>query len=201
MEATAWSDYCCPWAYVGVDRTRHIAGLAVNVTTLPFELHPEWSVEGIAVRAAGRFGDTLSMLSDLAGEVDMVLNVPSRLPSTRLALMTMEVVRDEAPHRWWAAHEALFGAVWIEGRNLADPVELADLLDHCGIEHSEAIVAAGVEGTMNARVMAAKEAAYDAGATGTPSWWLDDRLLVPGLHTRDQMTNWVERLRARPVSR
>src|SRR4051794_35519593 len=54
MEATAWSDYLCPWAYLGRDRTRLMRDLGVTVTVQAYELHPEIPAEGVAVRPGGR---------------------------------------------------------------------------------------------------------------------------------------------------
>jgi predicted DsbA family dithiol-disulfide isomerase len=200
VNATAWSDYCCPWAYVGMDRTRHLMSLGVNVTTLGFELHPEWPPTGIAVQTNGRFGETLRLLAALAADVNMTLNVPARLPSTRLALATMELVRAEQPHRWWTAHEMLFAALWERGRDLGDRQTLIDELQSASIERADALVTSAEGGAAATALATAKEQGYDIGASGTPSWWLDQRLLVPGLQTREQMTQWVERLRARPAS-
>jgi predicted DsbA family dithiol-disulfide isomerase len=30
--------------------------------------------------------------------------------------------------------------------------------------------------------------------TGAPAWWLDDRLLIPGVQDRTTLERWVERL-------
>jgi len=30
--------------------------------------------------------------------------------------------------------------------------------------------------------------------TGTPAWWVDDRLLIPGVQERDTLERWVGRL-------
>ena len=46
VEAVVWSDYLCPWCYVGRDRTAAIEDLGVQVTPLPYELHPEIPPEG-----------------------------------------------------------------------------------------------------------------------------------------------------------
>ncbi|MET0882676.1 MAG: hypothetical protein ABWZ13_00875, partial [Acidimicrobiales bacterium] len=30
--------------------------------------------------------------------------------------------------------------------------------------------------------------------TGTPAWWVDDRLLIPGVQERDTLERWIRRL-------
>src|SRR3954469_21890874 len=46
MHATVWSDYICPWAYLGRDRTNLLRALGVTVMPQPYELHPELPPEG-----------------------------------------------------------------------------------------------------------------------------------------------------------
>jgi predicted DsbA family dithiol-disulfide isomerase len=36
--------------------------------------------------------------------------------------------------------------------------------------------------------------AVERGVTGTPAWWVDDRLLIPGVQDRDTVERWVGRL-------
>jgi predicted DsbA family dithiol-disulfide isomerase len=198
VQALGWSDYCCPWAYVGQHRTSVLESLGVSVTTLPYELHPEWGPDGIAVSTGGRFGDVLRHLTAEAESAGLRLVAPTRLPSTRLALLTMEVVRIEQPNAWMPAHRQLFAAVWEHGLNLNDETVLADMLTAVGITGAAALIDAARGHASQERVDAAREQAHDVGATGTPAWWVDGRLLIPGLQDPDQLARWVERLRARP---
>jgi predicted DsbA family dithiol-disulfide isomerase len=41
---------------------------------------------------------------------------------------------------------------------------------------------------------ASVEAAYDAGVTGTPAWYLDNRALIPGVQARETYERVVSRL-------
>ena len=41
MRAVVWSDYICPWCYLGQDRTALLESLGVEVTVLPFEEHAD----------------------------------------------------------------------------------------------------------------------------------------------------------------
>ena len=43
MEATCWSDYLCPWCYLGQDRSALMASLGLEVVHLPYELLAEVS--------------------------------------------------------------------------------------------------------------------------------------------------------------
>src|SRR3954447_16812739 len=54
VHVTMWSDYICPWAYLGRDRTDLLRSLGVDVTSRPYELHPELPPEGRTMRPGGR---------------------------------------------------------------------------------------------------------------------------------------------------
>ena len=54
MHAVVWSDYICPWAYLGRDRTVLLCSLGVDVVPLPYELHPELPPQGRTIRPDGR---------------------------------------------------------------------------------------------------------------------------------------------------
>jgi predicted DsbA family dithiol-disulfide isomerase len=54
MEVKVWSDYICPWCYLGRDRTALLRTLDVVATPLPFELHPELPPQGRHVKPNGR---------------------------------------------------------------------------------------------------------------------------------------------------
>ena len=62
MEARCWSDYLCPWCYVGRASSATIEELGVEVVHLPYELHPEIPPEGRAVRPDGRLGPTFDRI-------------------------------------------------------------------------------------------------------------------------------------------
>jgi predicted DsbA family dithiol-disulfide isomerase len=44
------------------------------------------------------------------------------------------------------------------------------------------------------------EEAYDAGISATPSWYIDDRLVIPGVQDRTYYEHMVNRLRAKQLS-
>jgi predicted DsbA family dithiol-disulfide isomerase len=50
LDVVVWSDLCCPWCYLGQDRTAHLRSLGCTVTELPFDLHPEWGPQGVPVK-------------------------------------------------------------------------------------------------------------------------------------------------------
>ncbi|MEO6987107.1 MAG: DsbA family protein, partial [Aquihabitans sp.] len=86
MDATCWSDYLCPWCYLGQHRDRLLVDLGVTVTHLPYELHPEIPPEGRAVRPDGRLRTTFDRVEAACDEAGMPFRRPTRMPNTRRAL-------------------------------------------------------------------------------------------------------------------
>ncbi|HZQ86891.1 MAG TPA: DsbA family protein [Acidimicrobiales bacterium] len=198
MEAVVWSDYLCPWCYVGTDRTALLETLGVRVTPMPFELHPRIPVEGITLRE--RWGESYDRAVAMYARIEEECNAvglpfkrPERVPNTRRVLETAECVRQTWPDAFPALDKAFFAAHFVEGRFLGDPDVVDELVDAAGAD--AATVRKEVDaGKWFEALRASVEAANDAGATGTPAWFLDNRALIPGVQARETYERVVSRL-------
>lgn len=198
MDAVVWSDYICPWCYVGLDRTALLEARGVRVRPLPFELHPDLPVEGLSITALRPGGRTAVLYDRIAAECEEVglpFRRPDRIPNSRRALETAVAVERVAPLAFAAFHRGLFAAHFVEGLAIDHPDVLAGLLAEAGADPAtvtEALEAGAATGVLDA----AREAAYDAGASGTPSWLIEGRALIAGLQPRDRYERVVDRLLA-----
>jgi predicted DsbA family dithiol-disulfide isomerase len=185
VRAVVWSDYICPWCYLGQDRTALLESLGVEVTVRPYELHPEIPVGGVATER--RF----SRIAAACTEVGLPFAAPTRTPNSRRALIAAEAVRISAPAAFAVLHRSLFAAHFVEGRDIGDQRVIDELVADAGadpdaIERDPALLFASVE------------AAHDNNVAGTPAWWIEDRLLIPGVQDRDYYIRMLERLSSRP---
>lgn len=194
VKARLWSDYLCPWCYVGQDRSALMEDLGVELTRSPYELHPDIGPEGRRPRPGGRLDAVHARIEDECAAVGLPFRRPTRIPSTRRALEMAEVVRTAHPLAFAALDAALFRAHFVDGAPLDD----ADLLDQLVTESGapavevRAALDAGVGAALLDRSMAE---ARDAGVASTPTWLLGD-FLIPGLQPRDTVERWVSRLLA-----
>jgi predicted DsbA family dithiol-disulfide isomerase len=196
MRAVLWSDYLCPWCYIGRDRTALLAELGVDVTVLPYELHPEIPPDGRRIRPGGRLAPVFERVEAMCAEVGLAFRRPDRMPNTRRALQTAEVVRRRWSESFSALHDALFDAHWLRGDPIDDPVLLDRLVGQAGAPADQ--VRASVEdGTAELALEEAMVQAHEHGVTSTPAWWVDDRLLIPGAQPRETIRRWVTRLQER----
>jgi predicted DsbA family dithiol-disulfide isomerase len=198
VQAVVWSDYLCPWCYLGRERTDFLESLGVRVTPLPYDLHPELPAVGRRVSPNGRLAEVHARIGAECAAVGLPFNAPEHIPNTRLALRAAEVVRARWPDTFAAVDRALFHAVFVTGDDIGDLPVLGEVLARGGVD-GDAVIAALDAGEGIPALRQSMEAAHEAGVSGTPAWLLDGRLLIPGVQDHESIKIWVERMsRPRP---
>jgi predicted DsbA family dithiol-disulfide isomerase len=193
VRAVLWSDYICPWCYLGRDRTQLLAQLGVTVDHRAFDLHPEMPEHGTTVRPGGRLEAVLERIAVECREIGLPFSVPARLPRSRLALETAEVVRAHHLNAFAALDDALFAAVFVAPRDIADQRVIDELV--CASGAPADAVRTAVDAGDGARLLEeSMSQAREHGVAATPAWLVDDRLVIPGALPRDQITRWVHRM-------
>ena len=195
VDAVLWRDYLCPWCYLGRDRTALLIDLGVTVTARAFELHPEVRPEGRPVRSDGRFAAVLDHIAQQCAEVGLPFRAPTRIANTRTALETIELVGSMAPEAFAAVDAAFYEAQWVQDRDLGDPAVIDGILGDLGVDATE-VASARADGDGTRALDAAMAEARARDVTGTPAWWVADRLLIPGVQERDTLERWIRRLAA-----
>jgi predicted DsbA family dithiol-disulfide isomerase len=169
------------------------------VTWLPFDLHPEYPVEGIPrAQLIARYGEDFHhRLRGAFEALALVYNPPSEVvPNTMRALRLTELARDRGLHRVF--HDRLMTAYWEEGRNIGDPDELLVLAAEMGLDDDEA--AEVVAGDLyRERVESVTSDAHSVGVTGVPAFVLDRKLLVLGAQSRDVFEQALAQIERAPI--
>jgi predicted DsbA family dithiol-disulfide isomerase len=196
MQVQLWSDYICPWCYLGRDRTELLVSLRVPVTPLPFELHPDLPPHGRQVRPDGRLASVYDLIRRECEAVGMPFRPPTHVPNSRRALETAEIVRREWPASFAALDAALFDAHFVAGDDIGDVDVLDTLVDRAGAPAAE-VNAAVTRGEGIAAVTASIDTAREHGIAATPAWLFDESFVIPGVQPRDFFERVVSRLRAR----
>jgi predicted DsbA family dithiol-disulfide isomerase len=196
MEVKVWSDYICPWCYLGRDRTALLRALDVEVTQLPYELHPELPPQGRDVRPNGRLAAVYAAIGRECDDVGLPFRTPAHVPNSRRALETAEVVRRNWSASFATLDDALFNAHFVEGLDIGDPDVLLALIEQSGAPSTD-VVAALEAGEGNDAVTASIGSAQEIGVTATPAWLFGDSFVVPGVQPRELFERVVSRLRAR----
>jgi predicted DsbA family dithiol-disulfide isomerase len=168
------------------------------VTWLPFDLHPEYPVEGIPrAQLIARYGEQgIARVRSMFEHAGLEYNPhPDVVPNTMRALRVTELARDRGLHG--PVHDRLMEAYWTEARNIAVPDELRTLAVEAGLDAGEVDeVLAGDD--YRDRVLGATAQAHSIGVTGVPAFLLGQRLLVLGAQPREVFEQAVERLSSTP---
>jgi len=211
MRIDIWSDVVCPWCWIGKHRLqRGIALLgegapAFEIHWHPFLLDPEAGTTPVPLRESyyAKFGGIERTHQILASTQNTARGegLPMDFDRGQVKVTTLPA------HRllWLAAREgdadavieALFHAHFAEGRNLIDPVVLADAGAAGGLPRERvAALCAGDEGL--AEVRHALERAQAMGIRAVPSFVIDDRILVQGAQPPEVFADALRQAMAGP---
>ena len=193
MEATCWSDYLCPWCYVGQDRSAQMEALGLAVVHRPYELHPEIPPTGVPIRPNGRLAATFARIAAECEQIGLPFRAPVRMPDTRRALETAEWVRLHHPDAAGALHAGLFDAHFARGLALDDPDVLDRLVADAGAPAGSVRKAVDA-GAGRELVEVSMAEARAAGVSSTPTWVLEDGFAIPGALDRATLERWVTKI-------
>jgi predicted DsbA family dithiol-disulfide isomerase len=148
MQIDIYSDIVCPWCYVGkrrLERALTSIGGDVHVTWRPFQLNPTMPLDGMnrkayleakfgSLEAFGRMEEQLFA----AGAEERIPFAFEKIQRTPNTFATHRLV-------WYAAQEGkqdevvenLFGAYFLEGRNLGDVKTLTHVAVEAGLDRIE----------------------------------------------------------------
>jgi predicted DsbA family dithiol-disulfide isomerase len=194
MQALLWRDYLCPWCYLGRDRTALMHRLGVEIVPMGYELHPEVPFSGRSHRPGGRLDQLLDHIAAECDEVGLPFRKPTHTPNTRRVLEVAEVVRTRYPESFSSFDERCYEAHWVTGADLGDLDELSTIVSASGTSWPS--VQEQLNSGLGAELLAeSMKAAHELGVMATPAWWVDDRLLIPGVQSRATIERWIGRLR------
>jgi predicted DsbA family dithiol-disulfide isomerase len=165
---------------------------------LPFELHPEYPPEGIALADLHRrygFGvGEADPLRERFAAAGLDYNRPETVPNTRLALRMTELAREQGLHDPF--HNRLMDAYWSEATNIGDPDALRRLATEIGLDGDEVERVISDEPAYLDFVESSIRQAQSIGVNAVPAFLLDRRLIVLGAHPIEIFRRAFEQLAA-----
>jgi predicted DsbA family dithiol-disulfide isomerase len=172
----------------------------VQVTWLPFELHPEVPRGGMPAPAYVRraaTSDAGARLRQMAADSgrEIVFNT-EWMPNTRRALEASEHARERGRHE--AFHRAVFHRFYGEGKDIEQWDVLADAAREVGLDAS-AMQQATDSGRYTAVVDEHIHNAHAAGISGVPAYVLGNRYLIMGAQPYEVFQQVMTELGASPA--
>lgn len=179
--ATVFSDYICPFCYVGnarLDRLRARYDLKVNWCFI--EIHPETPPQGRPVSELGyapeRWRRMMEALEAMAREEGLSLAAHEFTANSRRALLLAEAAKEAGSEPFYALHRRLFEAFLAEGRNIGDEQVLRRLAAEVGLAE-ERVTAAWSDPCYAGRLRQNLASARELGVAATPTFFLGERRL------------------------
>ncbi len=195
-----FSDYTCPWCYVGWARLeaalrRVPEGVDVDVRWRPYEIHAEVQPEGMPVEdlaySPEQWAQMQEALRRSAAEEGLDVGKRPKVSNTHRALMAGEYARVEEAERFPAFHEALVKGYFAEGRDLGDPAVVEDIARSSGLDvgrMTQALDGGEYEGAITATTDTARQ----LGITGTPTFVFDERFVVVGAQPTEALLQAID---------
>ena len=139
LKITVYSDYICPFCYVGhhrLQRLRDDYDLKINWCFL--EIHPETSTAGEPIDSldypSEQWQQMMTNLERIAEEENIPLSKLSFITNSRDALLLSEAAKQCGREAFYKLHERLFSAYFVDGKNIGNKEVLSEIADSCGID-------------------------------------------------------------------
>ena len=138
LKISVFSDYICPFCYVGHHRLMRLTdsyNLKINWCFL--EIHPENSAEGEPVSSldypSEYWNQLMLNLKRVAAEENIPLSEHLFTTNSKDALLLGEAAKSCGRDMFYKLHEALFSAFFVDGKNIGDREILRDIAHSCDI--------------------------------------------------------------------
>ncbi len=193
---TVYSDYVCPFCYLGresLSQYQENREEPLRIDWHPFDLRsgkrgPDGEIDHDADDGKGedyyaRARENVRRLQEEYG-VEMAEELRTDVDSLNAQVAAVAVRDEHGYDTWLAFDEAVFEALWQDGRDIGDPDVLADLAADVGLDPGE-IEDAIRDETLRSRVRDQFEDATREGVTGVPTFVYGDhaaRGAVPPAH-------------------
>ncbi len=202
VPVTIFSDYTCPWCYIGsrrFDRLREDLpeDVELDVEWKPFEIHPEVPREGMPVEELGYPEEQWKAMqaqlrSQAAAEGLEITNRP-KVSNTHEALAASARVQRETPDRFSCFHNGLFRAYFSEGRDLGQRQVILDVAEECGLD-TESLDRILEEGRYDPILEETSRQARRRGVSGTPTFIFSDHYGAVGAQPVEYLRRVLERV-------
>ena len=182
--ATVFTDYICPFCYVGdvrLDRLREHFDLKINWCFV--EIHPETPVEGMPVSSLGyddaRWQQMMDNLATMAREDGISFRPHDFTTNSRKSLLLAEAARQADTEAFYRLHRRLFEAFFTEGLNIGDEAVLRDIAQQAGVA-DDVIASAWTDERFEQRLKEYLGAARQLEVSATPTIFFSQKNRLNG---------------------
>jgi predicted DsbA family dithiol-disulfide isomerase len=183
MKITVFSDYICPFCYIGVETLKQVRG-EVPAFTLEwkgYQIHPEYPATGISLeqrmRQIGRerYEMIWNNILALAANVGLTMRRPPLLTNSLMALEATEYAKEQGKGEVFS--QAVYQAYFQDGLNIGDLDVIHTLATEAGLD-ADALQIHLQERTYAPRLEAARQEAQQHGVSGVPTFVIGPAQIV-----------------------
>ena len=181
---TIYSDYVCPFCYLGresLSRYQADREEPLEIDWQPFDLRSgKRNADGSIDHSVddGKDDDYFEQAKESVRrlqekyDVEMAMDLATEVDSLDAQVASYYIKEHDDYETWLAFDEAIFAALWTEGRDIGDEDVLVDIAEDVGVDGDE-ITAALDDDTLHDEVTDEFVAAQQAGVTGVPTFAAD----------------------------
>ncbi|MBI3301734.1 MAG: DsbA family oxidoreductase [Deltaproteobacteria bacterium] len=204
MKITVFSDYICPFCYIGIETLRKVQP-EVPPFTLEwkgFQIHPEYPAAGIpaaqriAQHGQERYAAIWRNILSLAAGIGLEMSPPPVLTNSLMALEATEYAREQGKEE--AFSHAVYQAYFQQGQNIGDIDVLLSLAERTGLD-PHAVQDHLKEGTYVARIQASHNEAHALGVSGVPTFVVGPAQIV-GAQAPEVFVSMLKRVAERGLA-
>lgn len=180
LKLTIYSDYVCPWCYVGQGAVQKLSqNYPLEVTWMPFYLRPDTPPEGMELPAhvKAHMKGMQTHLVQMANAAGLRMIFPDRIPNTRIAHEATEYARQKGKANEF--HQAVFDCYYGQGEDISRWEVLQQAAKEVGLDADE--MREQVEqGKFTVLVSEQVRQSAELGIDGVPTYILNDRYAIVG---------------------
>ena len=197
LNVTVFSDYVCPFCYVGHHRLMRLRdAYELRINWCFVEIHPETSAEGEPVTSldypSEQWNALMKNLDAVAREEGIAMAEHTFTTNSKDALLLSEAAKQEGRDKFYTLHESLFAAFFVDSRNIGDRDVLRDIAAESGID-SAVVESAWQDNKYEQRILANYHQARQHEIQAVPSFIFGERKLT-GVVTEDVMRSAAREL-------
>ena len=178
---TLYSDYVCPFCYLGRESLRRYQRqreAPLEIDWHPFDLragkrNPDGSIDesvddGKSDEYYEQAKENVRRLQE-EYDVEMTLDIATDVDSLNAQLVSYHVKQAYDYDQWLALDEAILAALWTEGRDIGDPDVLTDVAADVGLD-AAVVETALADDELRAELHDRFQGAQREGVTGVPTF-------------------------------
>lgn len=197
LKISVFSDYICPFCYVGHHRLMRLKdSFDLKINWCFLEIHPETDAKGEPTSSldypSEQWNQLMTGLKQVAAEENIPIAEHDFTTNSKDAILLAESCKTLGKETFYKLHELLLASFFVDGKNIGDREILKSIANDCGIDDAT-IEAAWNDETAKTNILNNFDQARVYEIQSVPSFIFGDRVLT-GVVAEGTMRSAAEEL-------